>query len=436
MVGGVCAAAPAAQAFTATITGHPDDPSIVRDSTFTFSADAAARFQCAIDAGPLATCSSPKTYFGLPVGPHSFTVKASAVTGTATDTKTFDWQIVLPDTAIEHHPPQATQSTDATFSFSSAPAGASFECDLDGAGFSGCPSPLNLSGLAPGVHLLAARAVGPSGTDPTPASFQWGVLGGPLGPGFTQAKRPKLHGGYRFTRKMLLHKTRFPKVRRPHEDDDELIAPVLALCGIGTDCLASLRYARRPIAHAAGLPRTAGPPNPAWTVSGSGNDPQIAVGKSFVVVTSYNAVWFYTKAGTQLSFDNHGQAISNPIAATTLFSDLWNTKAPNNTPVAQSINSYLNLPSGSKCDPKNPFPPANFGLSHPSAFCLNDFYDMRVIYDDFRDRFWIIAIARNPKWKDLSGTPGNHISRRTKTMLAVSKTGTPATASTCTGGTA
>ena len=220
IVGALCAAAPAAQAFTVSITGHPADPSIVRDSSFEFSADAGARYQCAIDDGAPATCASPKTYFGLPVGGHSFTVKATAVTGGATDTKTFDWQIVVPDTAIVHHPPGATPSTDATFSFSSTPDGASFECGLDGASFGGCPSPFNLSGLTPGVHTLAVRAVAPSGTDASPASFQWGVLGGPLSAGFVQAKRPKLHGGYRFTRKMLLRKTRFPKVRRPHEDDD------------------------------------------------------------------------------------------------------------------------------------------------------------------------------------------------------------------------
>jgi hypothetical protein len=424
---GSCAAAPAAQAFTVTITGHPDNPAIATDATFTFSADAPARLQCSLDAAPLASCSSPQSYAGLALGNHSFTVKGTAASaGAATDTKTFDWAIVLPDTAIVDHPQPATPATDATFTFSSTPGGATFECGLDGAALAACPTPFALGGLAPGVHALAVRAVGPSGADPTPASFQWGVLGGPLGPGFANARRPKLHGGYRFTPKMLLRKTRFPKIKlRPHEIDDDLISPLHALCGIGTDCIASLRYARRPIAHAAGLPRTAGPPSPAWTVSGSGNDPQIAVGKSFVVVTSYNKVWFYTKAGTALSFNDHGQPIANPIAATTLFGDLWNTKAPNFTPVAQSINSFLNLPSGSKCDPTDPFPSGNYGLDDPSAFCLNDFYDMRAIYDEFRDRFWIIAIARNPKWKVLTGTPGNHISRRTKTLLAVSRTGDP-----------
>jgi hypothetical protein len=427
MVGAILAAAPAAEAFTVSITGHPDDPTLLRDSTFAFSADAAARYQCAIDGAALAPCSSPTTYFGLPVGSHSFTVKATSIGGTTavSDTKTFAWQIVVPDTTIVDHPKPATLATDASFTFASAPSGATFECDVDGGGFSACASPFAIGGLSPGVHTLAARAVGPSGTDPTPASFQWGVLGGPLRPGFVQTKRPKLHGGYRFTRKMLLRKTRFPKVKRPHEDDDELITPVLALCGIGTDCIASLRYGRPPIAHSAGLPRTAGPPKPTWSVSGNGNDPQIAVGKSFVVVTSYNQVWFYTKAGKPLNFNDHGQSIANPIPATTLFSDLWNTKSPNYTPVAQSINSFLNLPSWSKCDPTDPFPPSGYGLNDKSAFCLNDFYDMRAIYDEFRDRFWIIAIARNPKWKDLNGTPGNHISRRTKTLLAVSKTGDP-----------
>jgi hypothetical protein len=426
MIGLYGATPAAAQAFTVTITGHPDNPTIATSATFTFSADATARLQCSLDAAPPASCSSPQTYSGLGVGNHSFTVNGTAASGGATDSKTFDWAIVLPDTTIADHPTAATQATDATFTFSSTPAGATFECGVDGAAFVACPTPLTLGGLAPGVHTLSVRAVGPSGADPTPESFQWAVLGGPLGPGFTNALRPKLHGGYRFTSKMLLRKTRFPKVRlRPHEVDDDLIAPLHALCGIGTDCLASLRYGRRPIAHAAGLPRTAGPPSPAWTVSGSGNDPQLAVGKSFVVVTSYNQVWFYTKAGTPLNFNDHGQSIANPIPATKLFGDLWNTKAPNYTPVAQSINSFLNLPDGSKCDPTDPFPSGNFGLNDPSAFCLNDFYDMRAIYDEFRNRFWIIAIARNPKWKVLSGTPGNHISRRTKTLLAVSRTGDP-----------
>ena len=105
---GSCAAAPAAQAFTVTITGHPDNPAIATDATFTFGADAPARLQCSLDGAPLASCVSPQSYSGLALGNHSFTVKGTATSaGAATDTKTFDWAIVLPDRRLPIHPQDA-----------------------------------------------------------------------------------------------------------------------------------------------------------------------------------------------------------------------------------------------------------------------------------------------------------------------------------------
>ena len=58
----------------------------------------------------------------------------------------------------------------ATASFASDVPGVSFQCSLDGAGFSACGSPVQLTGLADGAHTFAVRALGPGGTDATPAA--------------------------------------------------------------------------------------------------------------------------------------------------------------------------------------------------------------------------------------------------------------------------
>lgn len=58
----------------------------------------------------------------------------------------------------------------ATVSFESSEAGATFECQLDGSGYSACTSPKPLS-VKKGNHTLLVRAVDAAGNvDPSPAS--------------------------------------------------------------------------------------------------------------------------------------------------------------------------------------------------------------------------------------------------------------------------
>ena len=81
-----------------------------------------------------------------------------------------------PETTIDSGPPSTTTSTDATFSFSSSEPGSTFECMLDGAGFSACGSPQHYAGLALGQHTFEVRATDVAGnTDPTPASHTWTI---------------------------------------------------------------------------------------------------------------------------------------------------------------------------------------------------------------------------------------------------------------------
>jgi N-acetylneuraminic acid mutarotase len=81
-----------------------------------------------------------------------------------------------PDTTLDSATPApVTRSTAATFTFSSV-EGASFECNLDGAGFSTCASPLRYSILRDGDHLFQVRARDPAGSeDPAPAEYRWTV---------------------------------------------------------------------------------------------------------------------------------------------------------------------------------------------------------------------------------------------------------------------
>jgi hypothetical protein len=78
-----------------------------------------------------------------------------------------------PDTQISSGPSGPTNSTNASFSFTSE-AGASFQCRLDStqaADWQPCSSPKSYSSLPNGTHTFEVRAVDPAGNaDPTPAT--------------------------------------------------------------------------------------------------------------------------------------------------------------------------------------------------------------------------------------------------------------------------
>ncbi|HSL43821.1 MAG TPA: ExeM/NucH family extracellular endonuclease [Anaerolineales bacterium] len=86
-----------------------------------------------------------------------------------------------PDTTIDSSPSDPSNSSSASFTFSGTddvtPAGnLTFECDLDGAGFSSCASPQSYTSLSDGSHTFQVRAIDGAGNqDPTPASFTWTV---------------------------------------------------------------------------------------------------------------------------------------------------------------------------------------------------------------------------------------------------------------------
>lgn len=89
-----------------------------------------------------------------------------------------DRDVPLPETTITSGPSGLAASNSALFGFSgSSPEGfVSFECSVDGGGYSPCSSPRILTGLAQGQHTFQVRAKDRFGRpDPTPAQRNWTV---------------------------------------------------------------------------------------------------------------------------------------------------------------------------------------------------------------------------------------------------------------------
>jgi hypothetical protein len=69
-----------------------------------------------------------------------------------------------------------TASTSATFTYSDSQSGVTFQCSLDGAGFSGCSSAgVTYSGLADGTHTFAVTAQAPGSAVSSATSRTWKV---------------------------------------------------------------------------------------------------------------------------------------------------------------------------------------------------------------------------------------------------------------------
>ena len=162
-----------------TLTATPADPSDDASPSFAFSDDdPTATFLCQLDGGAASACASPQMYSGLGEGTHTFNVTAVDPAGNQSSVTSYSWTIDLtPPSAptITLAPPAVTGSTSATFSFTDGDASASFQCSLDGAGFSSCASPQTYPDLAEGAHTFGVKAVDPAGNESSVSSYAWTI---------------------------------------------------------------------------------------------------------------------------------------------------------------------------------------------------------------------------------------------------------------------
>ncbi len=171
------------------ITGHPQPTTTNTTASFTFSGSddgtiaANLTFECKLDTGAWAACTSAKTYNDLPAGEHTFSVRATDQAGhTDQSAASYTWTIEAladttdPDTSITQEPPATTTETSATFAFSSTETGSTFECKLDTGPWAACTSPKTYTGLSVASHTFSVRATDAAGnTDDTPATDTWTV---------------------------------------------------------------------------------------------------------------------------------------------------------------------------------------------------------------------------------------------------------------------
>jgi hypothetical protein len=161
------------------ITAAPSDPSNAVNPNFSFtSSEGGSSFECKLDSGAFAACTSPKSYTGLLAGSHTFEVRATDAAGNtdgspASHTWTID--LTAPATSIVSQPANPSNDVSPQFDFTSSEVGSTFECKLDSAGFASCESPQSVT-VSAGTHIFSVRARDEAGNlDLTPASYSWTV---------------------------------------------------------------------------------------------------------------------------------------------------------------------------------------------------------------------------------------------------------------------
>jgi hypothetical protein len=133
---------------------------------FTFSATPAGlTFECSLDHGEFAACTSPHDPGELPEGEHTFEVRAAGDPTPAS--RTFIVDRTPPETTIDSGP--------SPLRFSADEPGSTFECKIDDGAFEACTSPKTVM-WPEGSHVFAVRATDTAGNiDPTPAELTFTV---------------------------------------------------------------------------------------------------------------------------------------------------------------------------------------------------------------------------------------------------------------------
>ena len=112
----------------------------------------------------------------LPDGTYAAYAQQSGSAGTATSAvHTFTVVTQPPTTTITLGPPGNSGTGVASFSFSSSAPGSTFQCQLDGGGWTACTSPQYYSGLSDGSHTFQVRSIDQAGNVGLPATQTWSV---------------------------------------------------------------------------------------------------------------------------------------------------------------------------------------------------------------------------------------------------------------------
>lgn len=160
-----------------TITAGPSGPTNDRTPTFAFTSDPGSTFECKVDNGTFAACTSPFTTPPLGDGEHTLAVRA---TDDATNleaapaVRSFTVDTVAPQSTFTKKPAKKVFGKKVKFAFSSDDAAATFQCKRDDKSWKPCSSPFRWKSLKLGKHVLLVRAADAAGNvDATPARYRF-----------------------------------------------------------------------------------------------------------------------------------------------------------------------------------------------------------------------------------------------------------------------
>jgi large repetitive protein len=197
--GDLCLSGPEVCPPETSITSGPQQNEIVSTDSVSFgftSSESPSTFECKLDDGTFAGCTSLRQYTNLSDGPHTFQVRAIDPQGDVDPTPASrTWSVYAtqppppdttpPETSIGSCcQPDVSKSTTASFNFTGSDdrtpvSNLKFECRLDGtseSGWSSCTSPQDYPSLSDGSHTFEVRAIDSAlNVDLTPASRQFRI---------------------------------------------------------------------------------------------------------------------------------------------------------------------------------------------------------------------------------------------------------------------
>ncbi|MDD2736637.1 MAG: hypothetical protein PHF56_22120 [Desulfuromonadaceae bacterium] len=167
----------------AALSGVPSSPSAIRNALINVTGAGILSYQFQLDSGSWsveASLTTPIILSGLTDGLHTVRVRGrDSVLNTLQSVPTsVTWTVdtTLSTTTIVQAPASLSTSASSIFIFRSSKQGTTFQCQLDGGGFTACASPYVYSALSSGNHTFAVIGTDLAGTvEPAPASYSWKI---------------------------------------------------------------------------------------------------------------------------------------------------------------------------------------------------------------------------------------------------------------------
>jgi hypothetical protein len=169
---------------TVSLTSTPVSTNAPSTATFqwTTGGGAVTSTMCSLDSAPSVSCASGVSYSSLTAGSHTFSVTVSNSGGSAT--ASYSWTVAAavspPTISLTQAPTASTTATTATIAWTTTGTVTTTTCSYDGANYTPCASPVNLSGVTVASHTFVITVSNSGGSASQTAS--WTVSSGGSAP--------------------------------------------------------------------------------------------------------------------------------------------------------------------------------------------------------------------------------------------------------------